>query len=378
MNSYERFMTALLRQGEPDRVPLWELTVNEPTLSAVGAKSLEDLAEMDHLDGITIFEDMQMQLLGAVQPSEVVWRGQSIVEGTRGVVRDEWGIIWGITDLGIPYPMEGPIRSRQDLKHYTPPDPDAPHRLRSLREAVQRFKGRKAIVFLTHDGFEFPHYLRGGMENLLVDYIDDPDLAHTLAEMVNDYKIRLMRRAIREGADAIVSGDDYATAHGLMMSPAHFREFILPYLKRSIDAAHEMGVPYIKHTDGNIWSIMDMMVEAGIDAIDPIEPLAGMDIGEVKARYGDRIAVIGNVDCSLVLTQGTREEVEEAVKETIAKASPGGGHILASSNSIHPAVKPENYLAMVEAARKYGNYPIDPKLVAEYRQRSYMRRYIKA
>jgi uroporphyrinogen decarboxylase len=378
MNSYERFMTALLRQGEPDRVPLWELTVNEPTLSAVGAKSLEDLAEMGHLDGITIFEDMQMQLLGAVQPSEVVWRGQSIVEGTRGVVRDEWGIIWGITDLGIPYPMEGPIRSRQDLKHYTPPDPDAPHRLRSLREAVQRFKGRKAIVFLTHDGFEFPHYLRGGMENLLVDYIDDPDLAHTLAELVNDYKIRLMRRAIREGADAIVSGDDYATAHGLMMSPAHFRQFILPYLKRSIDAAHEMGVPFIKHTDGNIWSILDMMVEAGIDGIDPIEPLAGMDIGEVKARYGDRIAVIGNVDCSIVLTQGTREEVEEAVKETIAKASPGGGHILASSNSIHPAVKPENYVAMVEAARKYGNYPIDPKLVAEYRQRSYMRRYIKA
>ncbi len=378
MNSYERFMTALLRQGEPDRVPLWELTVNEPTLSAVGAKSLEDLAEMGHLDGITIFEDMQMQLLGAVQPSEVVWRGQSIVEGTRGVVRDEWGIIWGITDLGIPYPMEGPIRSRQDLKHYTPPDPDAPHRLRSLREAVQRFKGRKAIVFLTHDGFEFPHYLRGGMENLLVDYFDDPDLAHTLAELVNDYKIRLMRRAIREGADAIVSGDDYATAHGLMMSPAHFRQFILPYLKRSIDAAHEMGVPFIKHTDGNIWSILDMMVEAGIDGIDPIEPLAGMDIGEVKARYGDRIAVIGNVDCSIVLTQGTREEVEEAVKETIAKASPGGGHILASSNSIHPAVKPENYVAMVEAARKYGNYPIDPKLVAEYRQRSYMRRYIKA
>jgi len=163
----------------------------------------------------------------------------------------------------------------------------------------------------------------------------------------------------------------------LMMSPAHFRQFILPYLKRSIDAAHEMGVPFIKHTDGNIWSILDMMVEAGIDGIDPIEPLAGMDIGEVKARYGDRIAVIGNVDCSIVLTQGTREEVEEAVKETIAKASPGGGHILASSNSIHPAVKPENYVAMVEAARKYGNYPIDPKLVAEYRQRSYMRRYIK-
>jgi hypothetical protein len=232
MNSYERFMTALLRQGEPDRVPLWELTVNEPTLSAIGAKCLEDLAEMDYRDGITIFEDMRMQLLGSAQPSEVVWRGHTIVEGTRQVIRDEWGIIWGVTEFGIPYPIEGPIRSREDLKHYTPPDPDAPHRLRSLREAVQRFKGRKAIVFLT------------------------------------------------------------------------------------------------------------------------------------------------NVDCSIVLTRGNREAVEEAVKETIAKASTGGGHILSSSNSIHPGVKPENYLAMIAAARQYGNYPIDPKLVAEYRRKSYIRQHV--
>jgi len=79
-----------------------------------------------------------------------------------------------------------------------------------------------------------------------------------------------------------------------------------------------------------------------------------------------------------VLTRGTVEEVEEAVKETIAKASPGGGHILASSNSIHPAVKPENYKAMVEAARKYGRYPIEPKLIAQYRNRNYIAKYLRA
>ncbi len=216
------------------------------------------------------------------------------------------------------------------------------------------------------------------MENLLLDYYDNPRLAHELAEMVIDYKIRLMRKAIREGADAVVSGDDYANQHGTVMSPQHFRQFVLPYLKRSIDAAHDEGVPFIKHTDGNIWAILDDLVQAGIDALDPIEPAAGMDIGEVKAKYGDRIAVIGNVDCSFVLTRGTVEEVEEAVKETIAKASPGGGHILASSNSIHPAVKPENYKAMVEAARKFGRYPIDPELVAQYRNRNYIAKYLKA
>jgi uroporphyrinogen decarboxylase len=378
MTGYERFMIALLRKGEPDRVPLWELIINEPTLSAWGAKSLEEFVEMEDLDGITIFEDMKLETLGTAEQKELVWRGRTILTGTRQVVRDEWGIIWGITDFGIPYPIDGPIKEPADLKTYTPPDPEAPHRLQSLREAVKKFKGRRAIVFLTHDGFEFPHYLRGGMENLLLDYYDDPRLAHELAEMVIDYKIRLMRRAIREGADTVVSGDDYANQHGTVMSPQHFRQFVLPYLKRSIDAAHDEGVPFIKHTDGNIWAILDDLVQAGIDALDPIEPAAGMDIGEVKAKYGDRIAVIGNVDCSFVLNRGTVEEVEEAVKETIAKASPGGGHILASSNSIHPAVKPENYKAMVEAARKFGRYPIDPELVAQYRNRNYIAKYLKA
>ena len=378
MTGYERFMTALLRKGEPDRVPLWELIVNEPTLSAWGAKSLEEFVEMEDLDGITIFEDMKLEPLGTAEQRELVWRGRTILAGTRQVVRDEWGIVWGITDFGIPYPIDGPIKEPSDLKTYTPPDPEAPHRLQSLREAVKKFKGHRAIVFLTHDGFEFSHYLRGGMENLLLDYYDNPRLAHELAEMVIDYKVRLMRRAIREGADAVVSGDDYANQHGTVMSPQHFRQFVLPYLKRSIDAAHDEGVPFIKHTDGNIWAILDDLVQAGIDALDPIEPAAGMDIGEVKAKYGDRIAVIGNVDCSFVLTRGTVEEVEEAVKETIAKASPGGGHILASSNSIHPAVKPENYKAMVEAARKYGRYPIDPELIAQYRNRNYIAKYLKA
>lgn len=378
MTGYERFMTALLRKGEPDRVPLWELIINEPTLSAWGAKSLEEFVEMEDLDGITIFEDMKLEPLGSAEQKELVWRGRTILTWTRQVVRDEWGIIWGITDFGIPYPIDGPIKEPADLKTYTPPDPEVPHRLQSLREAVKKFKGRRAIVFLTHDGFEFPHYLRGGMENLLLDYYDNPRLAHELAEMVIDYKVRLMRKAIREGADAVVSGDDYANQHGTVMSPQHFRQFVLPYLKRSIDAAHDEGVPFIKHTDGNIWAILDDMVQAGIDALDPIEPAAGMDIGEVKAKYGDRIAVIGNVDCSFVLTRGTIEEVEEAVKETIAKASSGGGHILASSNSIHPAVKPENYKAMVKAARRYGRYPIDPGLIAQYRNRNYIAKYLKA
>lgn len=377
MTGYERFMTAL-QLNEPDRVPIWELIINEPTLSAWGADSFETFAENEPLDGITIFEDVPLRNL---EPGEV----QETYHLTANTLNsqecelyvDDWGIVWGYTEFNIPYPVTGPIHSNDVLTCYIPPDPAQHNRLQSLRSAVKKFKGKKAIVFLTHDAFEFSHYLRGGMDNLFMDYIMNPNMVHKLAEIVIDYKIKLMQLAIKEGADVIVSGDDYAGRKGPLMSPRHFQEFILPYLRQSVNAAHEMGIPYIKHTDGNIWMILDMMVDAGIDAIDPLEPIAGMDIGEVKQKYGDRIAVVGNIDCTNLLPHGTAEDIEDAVKETIAKAATGGGYILASSNSIHPSVKPENYKAMVEAASRWGTYPLDEEMVKIYRRKNYIKKQMK-
>ncbi len=371
MNGYERFMTALRRE-QPDRVPVWELIVNEPTRSAWGAQCFEDFVEQEDLDGITIFEDTRLRTLSA---NEVVDHVGHTPSDDEVYVEDEWGIVWGDT-FGIPYPVTGPIACLDDLSVYVPPDPEDDFRLASLRSAIARFKGQRAIVFLTHDGFEFPHYLRGGMDRLLMDYIENAELAHALAELTLDYKIRLMKKAIKLGVDVVVSGDDYAGRTGPFMSPTHFGEFILPYLKKSVQVAHDLGVPYIKHTDGNIWSILDQMIDVGIDAIDPLEPLADMDIGRVKKRYGDRIAVTGNLDVTELLPHGTPDDVEAAVKETLAKAAPGGGYILASSNSIHPGVQPENYRAMVQAARQWGAYPLDEQMVETFKTQNYIRRWI--
>ena len=354
MAGYERMMTAIRRE-EPDRVPIWELIVNEPVIQALyGDISYHDFVEREGLDGVTIFEDFRV-----------------VDDLDSSTIRDEWGIVWRTDEPGIPYRIDGPIKSEADLDRYTPPDPDAEYRLDSLREAVKRFKGDRAIVFLTHDAFEFSHYLYG-MDALLMDYAMNPDLVHRLARIIIDYKKPLMERAIEMGADVVGSGDDYANRHAPIMSPDHFGELVLPYLKEMIDAAKAKGVPFMKHTDGNLWPIIDMMVDEGIDVLDPIEPIAGMDIGEVKARYGDRIAIAGNVDCGELLSRGTPDAVVEAVKETIAKASVGGGHILASSNSIHPAVDPQNYRAMVEAGKRYGQYPLDARMVEEYRAKSYI------
>ena len=357
MNGYKRFITAVKRQ-EPDMVPIWELIIDRPVIEALyGDISFLDFVEKEDLDGFTIFENSRREHINGI------------------TYKDEWNIIWKLEPNGIYYPFNGPIKSYNDLKKFVLPDADADYLYCSLKEAVKRFKREKAIAFITHETFEYSHYLFGGMDNLFINYITTPDLVKELSEIIWQYKSKAIKNAIEIGADIIVTGDDYAGRIGTLMSPEHFREFILPYIKKAVDLTHDLGSYFIKHTDGNLWKILDDIVGAGIDVLDPIEPMADMDIGKVKEKYGDRICLAGNVDATAVLTRGTKENVEEAVKETIAKASPGGGHIMASSNSIHPGVNPENYKVMVEATRRYGKYPIDEDLINEYKNKNYINKY---
>ena len=93
----------------------------------------------------------------------------------------------------------------------------------------------------------------------------------------------------------------------------------------------------------------------GVDGLNPLEPVAGMDLAKVKAACGDRVCLVGNIDCGELLCHGTVAQVESAVREAIEAGAPGGRYMLACSNSIHAGVKPENFAAQLAAGRKYGD-----------------------
>jgi uroporphyrinogen decarboxylase len=188
--------------------------------------------------------------------------------------------------------------------------------------------------------------------------IDDLSLVGDLVEMSVDYNAKLALWAIEEGADVIFSGDDIADNRGPFFNPTLYEAIFLPGFKRLVGKVKENGGYYIKHTDGNVLPLVEHFIDAGIDCLDPIERPAGMDIGEMKKRSGDRLALKGNIDCRHTLTTGTLDGVTEEVKNCIRSASRGGGHILSSSNSIHSGVNPKNYEAMIRALREYGTYPI--------------------
>jgi uroporphyrinogen decarboxylase len=115
-------------------------------------------------------------------------------------------------------------------------------------------------------------------------------------------------------------------------------------------------VPF--HTDGYVMEIADDLLATGICGLNPIEPLAGNDIGELKRRYGDRLVLIGNIDCSQTLPLGSVEDVRRAVRECLRAAGHGGGLFIGSSSEIVPATPVENILAFYEACHEYGTYPL--------------------
>lgn len=190
--------------------------------------------------------------------------------------------------------------------------------------------------------------------------ITNGSLIHRFMRVTTDSMKAMLKIELDMGIDGVFGGDDWAYKWGTMISPAHFKEYMAPYLKEIVDLTHDYGKYYIKHLDGNINSILDSLVNyCGIDALHAIESRAGMDIAEVKKKYGDKITVIGNIDCGDVLVNWSPSEIKEEVKRIIKSVSPGGSHIFSSENTAHGGVPIENFLAYISTVKEYGIYPIN-------------------
>ena len=340
LTSAERVRRVLCRE-EPDRVPTFEWLIAKNVREALcpGCTSHNDFAVRMGHDAILVDPDFRKEQVGPTR-----WR-------------TEWGYVveYGGEEHGVE--VESPIRTLADLERYTPPDPYAPGRYASVEKAVREFGGRMAVGVHLNDVFSIPRSLMG-MGNLLLAIAADPPLVSALVDLSVDVNLKMAREVASRGVDFVWTGDDYAGNTGPLMSPGHFRTLFYPGLCRVAAGFREAGLPFIKHCDGNIWPIIDMMVDSGISGLDPIDPQGGMDLAEVKAEFGGRIALKGNVDCAQVLTFGTTDEVVEATRRALRQGAPGGGYILSSSNSIHSAVKPENYRTMLDTLARCGRYPI--------------------
>ncbi len=269
---------------------------------------------------------------------------------------DEWGVLRKLSSNRYYYDIvdhtlkEGTVR---ELERCDWPDPLNNDIYRGLREQAKKlyYETEYAIIGdpLVPALFEPAWYLRG-MENFLIDLMDNKKFADRLLDTLLEYQIHFFKRFLEEIGDYIqvmMFGDDLGTQNSLLLSPKLFREMIKPrYLKLFSFIKQCTKAKLFLHSCGAIEPLIPDLIEAGIDILHPVQPAArGMDHQILKARYGELLCFWGGVDIQKALI-GTIRDVQKEVNTRIRILGSGGGYVLAPAHNIQPDTPPENIIEL--------------------------------
>ncbi|BCW97944.1 MAG: hypothetical protein KatS3mg024_0771 [Armatimonadota bacterium] len=235
------------------------------------------------------------------------------------------------------------------------PNPGDLDETRRLLDVIRQRSGLKYFLMLHGDAtYGIPPGDR--MVEFSYRIADDPAGIKDEASRMVDAALERARVLREHGClDGFALCSDYCLNSGPFLSPDQFAEFVAPYLKQIIMGYREMGFYTIKHTDGNIMPIIDQLVEAGPHALHSLDPQAGVDIAEVKRLYGQRLCLIGNVNCGLLDT-GTDEDCVESARYALRHGMPGYGYIFSTSNCIYTGMRLSRYELILDVWRREGIY----------------------
>jgi uroporphyrinogen decarboxylase len=375
MNSRERVVAALNHQ-EPDRVPislggtahkitdeLFVALCQHFGLDCTPSRVLTGLSFTYYDDQIleALGTDTRFLHLGAPEPYK-----QKVYPDGR--YENEWGIVF--KDEGHYQGVVGnPLRNatQADLKIYPWPKVQDPIRVTGLPERARSLYelGDSAIIAYraTMAGlFETASMLRG-MEQFMVDLLLDKPFAQAMLDKILELHFefyRLQLDAVGPYVHVVEVLDDYGTQSGLMISPALYREMLLPRHRQLVALIHKLA-PQAKimfHSCGGVAPLIPDFIEAGFDILNPLQPrAAGMDLFKIKAEYGKYMSFLGGLDVQQTL-RGPRSGVEQETAELIRTLAPGGGFIFAPSHNLSQDVPVENVLHMLATVQDYGRYPV--------------------
>lgn len=379
----ERVLAAIHHE-EPDRVPIVIGVSNATSMRPKPYQGLKQLLGIEaplkflydwpELGTVEVDEETLRRLHVDVRgvwdrhPDTVVQRNAKRKSGEPFF--DAWGIGQVEVSPGTWFPLIHPLAeatSIEDIERYPWPDPNDPSRIRGVRERAQALaeEGYYAIMATPWLLFPFERAIAmRGMERFFMDLVENPDFAQALLRKTTDMCKAMMApflEALGDNVDIIKIGDDLGTQTSLLISPRMYRRFLKPLHAEYIAFIKEhTKAKVLFHTDGDVFPLLDDLVEIGVDILNPVQTSAGRmaDLATLKKRYGNALAFCGGIDTHRVLPYGTPEEVRAEVRRVIEQLAPGGGYLLAAVHTIMDDVPPENILAMVDAALEYGRYPI--------------------
>jgi hypothetical protein len=335
---------------EADRVPIWDYLDNRDIwnyFAAPGDTYEQGIVKVYHGLGIDLCRGY----------------GASYTTQDDGKVTQSGKVQYRVTGRSL-WVEKKPIQSLEDLRAYQPPvaakQAVRQNWLPEIRRRQKLFEPFTIYVPGHGCGFHATYGLMGLQLFSYAIFDSRSEVDRTMDVLCANAVLHAELCAEEKLSPIFFVGDDIAYKNRLMCSPQFLRETFIKCLRRVCAPLRAAGIKVVFHSDGNVTEILDDMIDAGINGLNPIEPLAGMDIGLLKKRYGRNLILVGNVDCSQVLPLGTPAEVVKATRECIRAASRGGGHFIGSSSEIIPSTPLENILAFYRACRHYGRYPVVP------------------
>ena len=242
------------------------------------------------------------------------------------------------------------------IHKWTPPDPNQPGNYDWNARDIAQYGGEYFLMASGYFGLYERCYGLLSIPTMFMTVVGEPKLAEELLEKITDYKIGVAKNFVKMKLDTGHVGDDLGTQTGPFVPPRIFTDLLLPQYKRLFKVYKDAGWLMSMHSCGCITKFLPELIEAGLDVLEPVQPC--MDLPFIKKEYGKDLTFWGGIDTQHVLPLGSVAEVEAEVRKRISDLGPGGGLVVAPVHNIQPDVPPQNILAMAEATRKYGCYPL--------------------
>jgi uroporphyrinogen decarboxylase len=268
-------------------------------------------------------------------------------------VQDIFGVVWDRSvdkDIGI---VEGCVLPEPTLQGYIFPDPLDPRFFNTIPDRLAVYPDRYRVFQIGFSLYERAWTLRG-MENLMMDFYDNPDFVTELLNTIADYNIAQVREAVKYDIDAVYFGDDWGQQRGLQMGPRMWRKMIYPVLKRMYGEVRAAGKKVFIHSCGDVDELFDDLIEIGVNCFNPFQPEV-MDIYSLLPRYRGRLTFHGGLSTQRILPYGTVEDVRCETRRLLDLGAEGS-YILAPAHDVEGDVPLENMLAFIEEAMNSGQW----------------------
>ncbi len=334
---------------EPDRVPVGDWHVDQlPKESFMGRNivTLQDQVDFWYTAGFDFVTSSSGILEPVRAPEGMTTKGEAVHTEYGDRVARQWaqeheGVM---TDWEQFEKFPWPSVDEFDLSQWDSFDKNLP-------------KGMKAILLL---GKIYTYvWMSMGAETFFNALENNEELVAAIFDKVGQIQYETFLRVIEHpSVGAVLNPDDIAHNTGLLVHPKYLTKHLFPWYKKMGDVCRDRGIGWIFHSDGDCTDVLDDLIECGFHAFNPVQPKC-MDMVEVKKRWGDKLCLIGNLNLDSTLTLGSPEDVRAEVYERIRTIAPGGGYMVASSNSITDYVPLENMKALIDATFEFGRYPIE-------------------